>query len=67
MRWFRALLTTTWPAFAKASSISPATEASIAEKSSSGGLPAPGQACWTMRLPTSSGSVNGSRQGAAAR
>ena len=67
MRWLRALLTTKWPALAKASSISPATEASIAENSSSGGLPAPGRASWTTRSATSTGIDTGRRQGAALR
>ena len=39
MRWLRELETTTWPAWAKARSISVATEASIAENSSRGALP----------------------------
>src|ERR1039458_5846337 len=39
MRWFLEFETTTWPACAKARSISVATEASIAEKSRRGALP----------------------------
>ncbi len=39
MRWFFEFETTTWPAWAKACSISVATEASIAEKTSCGALP----------------------------
>ncbi len=39
MRWFFEFDTTTWPAWAKARSISVATEASMAEKSRRGALP----------------------------
>ena len=39
MRWLREFDTTTWPACAKARSISVATEASMAENSRRGALP----------------------------
>ena len=66
MRWLRELLTTTWPARAKASSISPATEASIAEKTSSG-APLPGLASCTTRSARSAGGGTGSFHDAASR
>ena len=66
MRWLRELLTTMWPARAKASSISPATEASIAENTSSG-APVPGRASCTTRLASSAGIDAGRRHGAASR
>ena len=53
MRWFFEFETTTWPACAKARSISVATEASMAENSSRGALP--GLHSSTVRPATVSG------------
>ena len=53
MRWFLEFDTTTWPAWAKARSISVATEASIAENSSRGALP--GLQSSTVRSATLAG------------
>ena len=66
IRWLRELLTTTCPALAKASSISPATEASMAEKTSSG-APLPGRASCTTRSASSAGGGTGSFHDAASR
>ena len=63
MRWLRALLTTKWPASAKARSSSPATPASSAENTSRG--PTPGVAGSTVRSPIPSGMGVSSRHDAA--
>ncbi len=54
MRWFFELDTTMCPALAKACSISPATEASMAENISFG-APAAGTASCTLRAAMSAG------------
>ena len=62
MRKLRALLTTMWPAAAKAPSMSPATDASSPENTTLG--PRPGTHASTMRAADSSGMGVARRHGA---